>query len=100
MRFLDRWAFETGTLRDFIPQFVGSKCSAVSRLTGISNARWSNTLEIVRNDNGTNYFPPGYVSFDTNVYGSFNKALVYCDEKNRLILPPADLNNVVVVKMV
>ena len=59
-----------------------------------------NTSEIVRNDNGTNYFPSGYASFDTNVYGSFNKALVYCDEKNTLILPPADLNNAVVVKMV
>jgi hypothetical protein len=59
-----------------------------------------NTSEIVRNDNGTNYFPSGYISFDTNVYGSFNKALVYCDEKNTLILPPADLNNAVVVKMV
>ena len=59
-----------------------------------------NTSEIVRHDNGTNSFPPGYLSFDTNVYGSFNKALVYCDEKNKLILPPADLNNVVVVKMV
>ena len=59
-----------------------------------------NSAEIVRNDNGTNYFPPGYVSFDTNVYGSFNKALVYCDEKNTLILPPADLNNAIVVKMV
>ena len=32
---LDRWAFETGILRDFVPQFVGSKCSAVGRLTGI-----------------------------------------------------------------
>ena len=59
-----------------------------------------NTSEIVRNDNGTNYIPSGYISFDTNVYGSFNKALVYCDEKNTLILPPADLNNAVVVKMV
>jgi len=59
-----------------------------------------NTSEIVRNDNGTNYFPSGYASFDTNVYGSFNKALIYCDEKNTLILPPADLNNAVVVKMV
>jgi hypothetical protein len=59
-----------------------------------------NTSEIVRNDNGTNYFPSGYASFDTDVYGSFNKALVYCDEKNTLILPPADLNNAVVVKMV
>ena len=32
---LDRWAFETGTLRDFVPQFVGSKCPAVGRLTAI-----------------------------------------------------------------
>jgi hypothetical protein len=59
-----------------------------------------NSSDIVRYDNKTNYFPPGYASFDTNVYGSFNKALVYCDEKNTLILPPADLNNAIIVKMV
>ena len=38
-----------------------------------------NTAHRVRENHGVNYFPSGYKSFDTTVYGSFNKALSYCD---------------------
>jgi hypothetical protein len=40
----------------------------------------------VRYDHGINEFPSSmYESFDYNVYGSFNNAIVYQDEKGDLI---------------
>jgi hypothetical protein len=57
----------------------------------------------VREDAGVNYFPSGYASFDTSIYGSFNKALVYAvvDEKAQpkyINLSGAALESAVIVQ--
>ena len=46
----------------------------------------------------SNSLPPGYASFDTTLYGSFNKALVYSDEMGTLINPSgADIKDAHIV---
>jgi hypothetical protein len=57
-----------------------------------------NVSERIRYDLNVNYFPPGYASFDTNIYGSFNKALVYIDENgNHINSSETDLKDIVLV---
>ena len=57
-----------------------------------------NVSQWVRYHKNINYFPPGYASFDTNTYGSFNKALVYIDENgNHINSSETDLKDIVVV---
>ena len=57
-----------------------------------------NVSQWVRYDKNINYFPPGYASFDTTTYGSFNKALVYIDENgNHINSSETDLKDIVVV---
>lgn len=43
------------------------------------------TSTCVRDLHHTNEFPSGYASFDTTLYGQFNKAVVYEDEKGPLL---------------
>jgi hypothetical protein len=38
-----------------------------------------NTSQRIRYDHGMNDFPPGYVSFDTGLYGEYTKPLIYKD---------------------
>jgi hypothetical protein len=57
-----------------------------------------NVSQWVRYNKNINYFPPGYASFDTSTYGSFNKALVYIDENgNHINSSETDLKDIVVV---
>ena len=57
-----------------------------------------NVSQWVRYHKNTNYFPPGYESFDTTTYGSFNKALVYIDENGKHInSSEADLKDAIIV---
>jgi hypothetical protein len=52
----------------------------------------------LRDTANSNTLPPGYASFDTMLYGSFNKALVYSDEAGALINPSgADLKDAHIV---
>lgn len=52
----------------------------------------------LRDSAGINSLPPGYASFDTTFYGSFNKALVYADETGTLINPSgADIKDAYIV---
>ena len=45
-----------------------------------------NTALRVRHDAGINELPSGFCSFDTNSYGSFNKAVVYVDDNGSPLL--------------
>lgn len=57
-----------------------------------------NPSQRVREDAGTNSFPPGYKSFDTTPYGSdYNKALVYVDGTNYINPAAADLTKSILV---
>ena len=57
-----------------------------------------NSSQRVREDTGTNSFPPGYKSFDTTPYGSdYNKALVYVDGNNSINPAATDLANSILV---
>jgi hypothetical protein len=51
----------------------------------------------VREDHNTNYFPQGYASFDTTIYGEFNMPLIYT-QFDKLINPSgAEPKNAIVV---
>lgn len=57
-----------------------------------------NTAERVRYDHGTNELPRGYASFDTSLYGEYNKAIIYRDEKGALInMGSAELDNAIII---
>jgi hypothetical protein len=45
-----------------------------------------NTSLRVRHDAGINELPSGFRSFDTNCYGSYNKAIVYVDDNGKPLL--------------
>ena len=59
-----------------------------------------NTAQRIRYDHGTNEFPPGYRSFETGLYGDYNKPLVY-KEGEKLINPSgASLNSAILVEAI
>jgi len=59
-----------------------------------------NTAQRIRYDSGTNEFPPGYRSFETGLYGYYNKPLVY-KEGEKLINPSgASLNSAILVEAI
>jgi hypothetical protein len=56
-----------------------------------------NTAQRIRYDHGTNDFPPGYNSFESGLYGDYNKPLVY-KEGEKIINPSgASLNSALIV---
>jgi len=56
-----------------------------------------NTAQRIRYDHGTNDFPPGYNSFESGLYGEYNKPLVY-KEGEKIINPSgASLNSALIV---
>ena len=60
-----------------------------------------NTSERVRYDHNTNYFPAGYASFEKNLYGEYNKAIIYRDEKGEFInMGSAYLDNAIIVDLI
>jgi len=50
-----------------------------------------NCSDYVRQKHGTNYFPAGYTSYESE-YGEFNKALVYVTKDGKEINPNPELN--------
>ena len=57
-----------------------------------------NTAQRIRYDHGTNDFPPGYNSFESGLYGEYNKPLVY-KEGEKIINPSgAPLNSALIVE--
>ena len=59
-----------------------------------------NTAQLIRYDHHTNYFPPGYTSFDTGLYGEHNKALVYVDGDKTINPSSAPLEKSILVNQI
>lgn len=56
------------------------------------------TAARVRDDHGVNHFPQGYASFEPSMYSSYNKSIVYRDEKGDLInMGSAYLDNAIII---
>jgi hypothetical protein len=59
-----------------------------------------NTAQCIRYQHDTNYFPPGYTSFDTGLYGEHNKALVYVDGDKTINPSSASLEKSILVNQI
>ena len=59
-----------------------------------------NTAQRIRHHHDTNYFPPGYASFDTGLYGEHNKALVYIDGDKTINPSSAPLEKSILVNRI
>lgn len=56
-----------------------------------------NVAQYLRHKHSTNYFPSGYVSFDTQPYGEYNKPLVYTNGSDYINPSNADLASAIIV---
>jgi len=59
-----------------------------------------NTSQRIRYHHDINYFPPGYTSFDTGLYGEHNKALVYVDGDKTINPSSAPLEKSILVNRI
>lgn len=57
-----------------------------------------NTSQRIRYDHGTNHFPAGYMSFESGLYGEYNKPLVYKDGEKMINPSKAPLDTALIVE--
>jgi len=57
-----------------------------------------NTSERIRYDSGTNHFPQGFKSFESGLYGAFNKPLVYKEGEKFINPSGASLDSAIIVQ--